>query len=240
MEQIIVTETSKNLRALGYEALSPNKSFSMKGALLYIMAIMLPATLLMVIFPQSVGDVASSLYSLLVSGPFTLGITFFFMNIFRKKEAALGDIFYGFDHFIKAFGLFLMVSILVFLWSLLLVVPGIIAGFRYSQAFMIMVDHPEYSVMDCINESKRLMAGNKMKLFYLSLSFIGWILLFMILPFGILTALSLMGVLESALASQGLALALNVVYIWLLAYMMLTLVAFYEILTGNLKAEMAE
>ena len=68
----------------------------------------------------------------------------------------------------------------------------------------------------------------------------GWILLFMILPFGILTMLSLTGVLTNILTSQILALLMNVIYIWILAYMMLTLVAFYEILTGSLKAEKAE
>ena len=162
------------------------------------------------------------------------------MNMFRGKAASLGDVFYGFDHFVKAFGLFIIMSVLIFLWSLLLIVPGIIASFRYSQAFLILADNPEYKALDCIRESKRLMNGNKMKLLYLTLSFMGWILLFMILPFGILTMLSLTGVLTNILTSQILALLMNVIYIWILAYMMLTLVAFYEILTGSLKAEKAE
>jgi len=240
MEQIIVTETSKNLRALGHGALSQNKLLALKGALLYIMAITLPAALLTIFFLGTVGDSASALYSLLVSGPFTLGVTLFYMNMFRGKAASLGDVFYGFDHFVKAFGLFIIMSVLIFLWSLLLIVPGIIASFRYSQAFLILADNPEYKALDCIRESKRLMNGNKMKLLYLTLSFMGWILLFMILPFGILTMLSLTGVLTNILTSQILALLMNVIYIWILAYMMLTLVAFYEILTGSLKAEKAE
>ena len=68
-------------------------------------------------------------------------------------------------------------GIFIFLWSLLLVVPGIIAAYRYRQAIYILIDHPEMSVLECISESKRLMKGHKWELFVLDLSFIGWMIL---------------------------------------------------------------
>jgi uncharacterized membrane protein len=44
-------------------------------------------------------------------------------------------------------------------------------------SLFIMLEHPEMTATECINESKRIMKGNKGKLFLLQLSFIGWWLL---------------------------------------------------------------
>jgi uncharacterized membrane protein len=62
----------------------------------------------------------------------------------------------------------------VFLWSILLVVPGIVAAYSYRLIYFIAIDHPEYSASQVIAESKRLMKGNRMKLFILDISFILW------------------------------------------------------------------
>ena len=74
-------------------------------------------------------------------------------------------------------------GILIFLWSLLLVVPGIIAAYRYRLALYILIDHPEKTVIQCIRESKEMMRGHKAELFRLDLSMIGWLLLDMFVPF---------------------------------------------------------
>jgi uncharacterized membrane protein len=64
-----------------------------------------------------------------------------------------------------------------FAWLLLFIIPGIIAGIRYSQAYFIKIDNPHMLSFEAINESKRLMKGNKWKYFCLGFSFIGWTLL---------------------------------------------------------------
>ena len=119
----------------------------------------------------------AGLYVLLVSGALELGITLFFLAMFRKQNVNAGDIFLGFDRFGKALGLLLFQSLFIFLWSLLLLVPGIIASIRYSQTFFILADDPSKGIRQCMDESKAMMNGNKMKYFCLSLSFIGWALL---------------------------------------------------------------
>ena len=73
--------------------------------------------------------------------------------------------------------LLILESIFVMLWSLLFVIPGIVAAYRYSLAVYIMIDHPELSAMDCIRESKRMTQGFKSQLFMLDLSFVLWLLL---------------------------------------------------------------
>lgn len=68
----------------------------------------------------------------------------------------------------------LLYTLLTFLWSLLLIVPGIIKWLAYSQAYYISLEHPEYDAMTCLKESEKMMNGHKKEYFCLMLSFIGW------------------------------------------------------------------
>lgn len=97
------------------------------------------------------------------------------LNISRHQHpgevAALFDCFRDFGRY---FVLNLLIGIFVFLWSLLFVIPGIIAGFRYSQAAFLMMDDPDLSPLDAIRQSKELMRGHKWEYFVMTLSFLGW------------------------------------------------------------------
>ena len=84
--------------------------------------------------------------------------------------------------FFRLIALYIVESVFVFLWSLLFVIPGIVASYRYRLAIYLMLERPELGVMDCIRESKRLMNGRKGELFVMDLSFIGWTIL-TIIPF---------------------------------------------------------
>ena len=75
---------------------------------------------------------------------------------------------------IKVIGL---MSIYVFLWSLLLLIPGIIKGYSYCFAPFISMDNENLTAEECIEQSMKMTQGYKMKLFLLDLSFIGWYLL---------------------------------------------------------------
>jgi uncharacterized membrane protein len=91
--------------------------------------------------------------------------------------AGFGELFDGFGMFFKFLWLNILIGIFTFLWSLLFVIPGIVASYRYRMAIYIMIDNPEFSAMECIRRSKAMMAGRKWELFVLDLSFIGWGLL---------------------------------------------------------------
>ena len=110
----------------------------------------------------------------LMNSMLSAGYMGYCLKVSRGEQTRHMDIFRSFDHFGKALGIVVLMGIYVFLWSLLLVIPGIIAAYRYSQAFYIMYDHPEYTVTQCLRESSRIMNGWKWKLFILELSFIGW------------------------------------------------------------------
>lgn len=95
----------------------------------------------------------------------------------RDESMSYGDLFSSVRYLLKAIGLTLMISVFVLLWCILLVIPGIIAAYRYSQAIFIMVEDPNKGIMQCIRESKEMMAGHKMEYFILELSFFFWMLL---------------------------------------------------------------
>ncbi|MBR6379178.1 MAG: DUF975 family protein [Fibrobacter sp.] len=67
--------------------------------------------------------------------------------------------------------------LLIALWSLLLVIPGIMKYYSYSMAELLLVDHPEYSPIQAIDESKKMMQGHRMELFRLQVEFLPWFLL---------------------------------------------------------------
>jgi uncharacterized membrane protein len=75
---------------------------------------------------------------------------------------------------LKVVGTAILVGIFTILWSLLLIIPGIIKGIAYSQVFFLLRDNPEYTALEAITESKKRMKGYKWKFFLLNLSFIGW------------------------------------------------------------------
>lgn len=106
-----------------------------------------------------------------------LGYTINVLHVFRREPNSAGNLFDGFSMFFKALWLYILIWFFTTLWSLLLVVPGIIAGYRYSQAYYILIDDPSKRAIDCIRESKEMMRGHKMELFVLNLSFLGWYML---------------------------------------------------------------
>ena len=110
------------------------------------------------------------------------GFTFFCLNVARRLEAGFGTLFDMFGWFFRFLWLNILMAIFIFLWSLLLVVPGIIAAYRYSMAMYIFFDDPDKGALRCIRESKEMTRGYKGQLFVLDLSFLGWYLL-CIIPF---------------------------------------------------------
>lgn len=123
--------------------------------------------------------------TLLLSGPFELGKSQMALNAVDSKNVSFNDGFSGFKHFGSSFVLYLLISIFTALWSLLLIVPGIIMSYAYSMSYFILLDNPSLSPNEARKQSIKLMKGYKWKLFCLRFSFIGWYLLG-ILTLGIL------------------------------------------------------
>ena len=77
-------------------------------------------------------------------------------------------------------------EIFINLWSLLLIVPGVIKSYEYRMIPYILSENPNISRKRAFEISKNMMNGNKWDTFILDLSFIGWNLL-SLLTLGILS-----------------------------------------------------
>ncbi|WP_349774232.1 DUF975 family protein [Niallia circulans] len=125
--------------------------------------------------PQQ-ATILNTIISLLLI-PLSISIVWFYLDIVREKTTEISQVFTIYTDvktMLKLIGTSIMIGIFTFLWSLLLLIPGIIKALAYSQTFMLLKDHPEYSVFEAITESRRRMKGYKGKYFLLNLSFIGW------------------------------------------------------------------
>lgn len=115
-------------------------------------------------------NLAISLMALVIG----LGFTNYCLRVSRGQEASFGDMFDVFGIFFKVIWLNIVTGVFVCLWSLLLVIPGIVAAYRYSMATFILLDDPELPALECIRRSKEMTMGHKAEIFVLDLSFIGW------------------------------------------------------------------
>ena len=263
-KNIIITEKVSALRQLGRNALRGKWATAIMAFVIYLLCINIPVIILNNFFgynpanmmatdgytygmdPQIYNEfynsmpktsILSMIYILIVGGAFTLGISLFYLASFRGHKVTSLDIFLGFERFGKALRLMLFQSLFIFLWSMLFIIPGIIAAIRYSQAFFVLADDPEKTVRQCMDESKMMMKGNKAKYFLMNLSFIGWAILCSV-PGGILEGIATSFTendMTIAIAQVISGLFVAPVY----AYMISTDAGFYEILAGHLIKETA-
>lgn len=114
---------------------------------------------------------------LVVGSVVHLGYVRYNLKLVDGHMAHMGDLFAYFGRFWDAFLLRLLMGVLIVAWSLLFVIPGIVAGYSYAMAPYIMAEDPNCTAMEAIRRSKAMMNGHKMDLFLLELSFIGWAIL---------------------------------------------------------------
>lgn len=146
--------------------------------------------------------VSYTFVGLVLIGPLALGLNLFLLTVKREEKSDFNLLFSGFSHFMKALEAWFFQILWIVLWSLLLIVPGIIKALGYSLTWFIMNDKPELTAQQAMAESEKLMKGKRGRLFVLFLSFLGWSLL--------------------------IPLTLGIILIWLAPYMAATMVGFYE------------
>ena len=172
----IVQEPARTIRALARQALQGRW---MEAFILLIVAAAIQEVPVMILnhLPGQIFSFLGTLYSLFATGIITVGVCWYFIKLFRQRQGGLDDLKYGLGFAQKAIVLHILILIKVFLWTLVFVIPGIIAAFRYSMAPYLLADDPSKDPGQCIAESSEMMKGNKMAYFILGLSFIGWLIL---------------------------------------------------------------
>lgn len=134
-----------------------------------------------------------------------IGMLYACWDLFTKGTLPeAGALFAPFKQYARTVGAVLLVFVYTLLWTLLLVIPGIIKAYSYSMTFYILRENPEMTAGDAITASQKMMDGHKMDLFLLSLSFIGWAIL--------------------------ASITFGIGYLWLIPYIYTAYAAFYETL----------
>ena len=127
-----------------------------------------------------------TIISIIIIGPLSIGLYYFFLKLARKEDSLdLEDLFWGFRITIKSSITYLLIGIFTLLWTLLFIVPGIIAYFSYTLTPFIISEEPDLSPNEAIDRSKQLMRGHKWEFFCLQCRFIGWGLLAICFTLGI-------------------------------------------------------
>ena len=163
--------SNSEIRARAREALG-NSPFNRKWLTLVLMMAIVSIVL------SAANYIGCGLGTLLLSGPLYIGLYGVCLKFVRGYEdVKFESVFEGCYRFGPNLILGLMQTLIIMLWSLLFIIPGIVKSYSFALAYYIRADHPEYGWRECLDESERMMKGQKWRLFTLHLSFIGWILL---------------------------------------------------------------
>ena len=108
-----------------------------------------------------------------------VGLVYYMIDFINDNKPNLNDLFKFKNDFGRDLGAGLLVTILVALFTLLLIVPGIIKGISYALVPYLLGDekYKDLSIMEILKKSEEMMYGHKTDYFLLNLSFIGWYLL---------------------------------------------------------------
>ncbi|MCR5029389.1 MAG: DUF975 family protein [Fibrobacter sp.] len=160
------------------------------GAMVLVMCLLLGVLLASPLFVLEEGTglyIAWDWISSLLCWVVSLGALANFLDIARGKKPGLARIFVGFqsvEFCFRYLGMVILRAIFVILWSLLLIIPGLMKMYSYTMSQWILLDHPEYSPRQAITASKKMMVGHRLELVMLQARFLGWFLLCLV-TFGI-------------------------------------------------------
>ena len=118
----------------------------------------------------------------LVNYVLSIGFTVYCLHAVRKESCAFANLLDGFGVFLRMLWVRFLCFLVTAFFNLLLVIPGIIRFYAYRQVNYLRIDHPDWSAVRCMRESRAMMRGHKWELFMMDLSFIGWKILSIFKP----------------------------------------------------------
>jgi len=160
------------------------------------------------------------------------GIAGVMLKAVRDEENGwFASAFGGFKRPLELTGLLVLMNLLVFLWALLFVIPGIVAMYRYRQAWYLKSEHPDWSAMKCLADSGMMMRGKKWTAFCLDVSFVWRLLLFWLLVAVLMAGAAVASTAGSFFGSLVFALTMIVGFYFFalfLAYLAVARAVFYK------------
>lgn len=111
------------------------------------------------------------LYNLFMSGVFLLGRSLYCLYFLRNRKLDYNLPLEGFGNYLRASLLYLIQTLLISAGTMAFIAPGVVLFYCYRQAFYLLAENPDMGPIRCLQESRRMMRGNKMHLFRLDLSY---------------------------------------------------------------------
>ena len=133
-----------------------------------------------IVDPATGGNLVSLFVSVLtglVGMILSAGFVLYCMAIRRGERAEFLTLFDGFSFVGKIIGLNIVITVFIALWSMLFVIPGFVAAYRYRFALYNLYEDPDLGIMEALEMSKRQTTGYKAQLLVLDISYLGWSLL---------------------------------------------------------------
>lgn len=126
-----------------------------------------------------VSGIISIALNIFVFNTMSVGGSRFFLKLRKNQPTDVGEVFTNFKDktFLNIAKTSFITMLYIGLYSLLLIIPGIIKAYEYAAVSFILAVRPDIEHNDALNLSKEIMKGHKLDLFILDLSFIGWNLL---------------------------------------------------------------
>ena len=139
--------------------------------------VVLPSMFSSILSFLSMESIVGLLFSIFIGFAIRVGEPYYFIKN-HYGNPALNEIFQGFKgNYLNVVKIMLIMELKIMLWLLLLVVPGIIKAYEYSMIPYLLAENPNLSADEAFSLSKQMTTGQKMDLFVLDLSFLGWIIL---------------------------------------------------------------
>lgn len=154
------------------------------------------------LYPYYVFGMLCYLAIMIISGMTLIGYSRLNLDFVDGKALSLRQVVSEYPRILRGLAMTLLTELYTFLWTLLFIIPGIMASLSYALTPYLMAENPTMGANEAITLSKKMMKGNKENLFYLYLTFIGWSLLCL--------------------------LTLGIGCLWLVPYMSVTQAAFYR------------
>ena len=123
------------------------------------------------------GSIVGYLFSIFIGNVIVVGKSRYFIKN-HDVNPELGEIFSGFKgNYLNVVKIMFLMDLKTLLWLFLFIVPGVIKAYEYSMIPYLLAENPNLSADEAFSLSKQMTTGQKMDLFVLDLSFLGWIIL---------------------------------------------------------------
>ena len=168
-------KSRQEIKALAKSAAAEQRRVGILTLFLYTVIVLAGA--IFNLFPP-VGSLIVLATVAFIDFPLGVGVEGVFIKIFNREKTSVGEMFSSLSvNYMRKVGGMLWMMLFIYLWTFLLIVPGIIKAFAYSMTPYILADCPNVNAKEALKLSMRMTDGHKGKLFVLMLSWIGWGLL---------------------------------------------------------------